>query len=376
MIPLIDIRRQTAAIRNELDAAIARVLDHGQFILGPEVRELEARIAAYCGTRFAIACASGSDAVMLPLMAMEIGPGDKVVTTPFTFFATAGAIARVGATPVFVDIDPATFNLNPQQLEAVIDGNVKAIMPVHLFGQCAAMAEINEIAGRHGIPVIEDAAQALGAEYRGKRAGSLGLCGSFSFFPSKNLGACGDAGMITTNDPALAERLKMLHVHGSKVRYCHELVGMNSRLDTLQAAILLVKLGHLDEWTERRRANATAYRELLAAADVVLPEDKSSRHIYNQFTIRVKNRDEVKKLLAAAGIGSEIYYPLPLHLQECFKGLGYKAGDFPESERAANEVLSLPIEEGLSSAEIAVIAESVTAATIDALKGFGGHGEV
>lgn len=375
MIPLIDIRRQTAAIRNELDAAIARVLDHGQFILGPEVRELEARIAAYCGTRFAIACASGSDAVMLPLMAMEIGPGDKVVTTPFTFFATAGAIARVGATPVFVDIDPATFNLNPQQLEAVIDGNVKAIMPVHLFGQCAAMAEINEIAGRHGIPVIEDAAQALGAEYRGKRAGSLGLCGSFSFFPSKNLGACGDAGMITTNDPALAERLKMLRVHGSKVRYCHELVGMNSRLDTLQAAILLVKLGHLDEWTERRRANATAYRELLAA-DVVLPEDKSSRHIYNQFTIRVKNRDEVKKLLAAAGIGSEIYYPLPLHLQECFKGLGYKAGDFPESERAANEVLSLPIEEGLSSAEIAVIAESVTAATIDALKGFGGHGEV
>lgn len=376
MIPLIDIRRQTAAIRNELDAAIARVLDHGQFILGPEVRELEARIAAYCGTRFAIACASGSDAVMLPLMAMEIGPGDKVVTTPFTFFATAGAIARVGATPVFVDIDPATFNLNPQQLEAVIDGNVKAIMPVHLFGQCAEMAEINEIAGRHGIPVIEDAAQALGAEYRGKRAGSLGLCGSFSFFPSKNLGACGDAGMITTNDPALAERLKMLRVHGSKVRYCHELVGMNSRLDTLQAAILLVKLGHLDEWTERRRANATAYRELLAAADVVLPEDKSSRHIYNQFTIRVKNRDEVKKLLAAAGIGSEIYYPLPLHLQECFKGLGYKAGDFPESERAANEVLSLPIEEGLSSAEIAVIAESVTAATIDALKGFGGHGEV
>jgi len=376
MIPLIDIRRQTAAIRNELDAAIARVLDHGQFILGPEVRELEARIAAYCGTRFAIACASGSDAVILPLMALGIGRGDKVVTTPFTFFATAGAIARVGATPVFVDIDPSTFNLNPQQLEVGIDSNVKAIMPVHLFGQCAEMTEINEIAGRHRIPVIEDAAQAIGAEYRGKRAGTLGLCGSFSFFPSKNLGACGDAGMITTDDPALAERLKMLRVHGSKVRYRHELVGMNSRLDTLQAAILLVKLGHLDDWTERRRANAMAYRELLAAADVVLPEDKSSRHIYNQFTIRVQNRDEVKKHLAAAGIGSEIYYPLPLHLQACFKGLGHRAGDFPESERAAKEALSLPIEEGLTLGDIAAIAEGVTSATNGALKKFCGRGDV
>lgn len=359
MIPLLDVRRQTAAIRAELDAAIAGVLDHGQFILGPEVRELEQRVAAYCGTRFAVACASGSDAVMLPLMALGIGPGDKVVTTPFTFFATAGSIARLGARPVFVDIDPATFNMNPRLLDAAIDKDVKAILPVHLFGQCAEMLEIARIAIRHGIPVIEDAAQAIGAEYLGKRAGSLACCGAFSFFPSKNLGACGDAGIMTTDDALFAERLRMLRVHGSKTRYFHELVGMNSRLDTIQAAILLVKFGHLDGWTERRRANAAVYRERLAGANVVLPVEVTDRHVYNQFTVRVKDRDEVKKRLAAAGIGSEIYYPVPLHLQECFRNLGYKPGDFPESERAAQEVLSLPIEEGLGAAEIASVAEQI-----------------
>jgi dTDP-4-amino-4,6-dideoxygalactose transaminase len=359
MIPLIDMRRQTAAIRDEIDTAMGRVLDHGQFILGPEVRELEVRVAAYCGTRFAVSCASGSDALMLPLMALGIGPGDKVITTPFTFFATAGSIARLGATPVFVDIDPSTFNLNPELLEAAIDQDVKAIVPVHLFGQCAEMSEINEIAARHGIPVIEDAAQAIGAEHQGERAGSLGWCGCFSFFPSKNLGACGDAGMVTTNDPTLAERLKMLRVHGSKYRYCHELVGMNSRLDTLQAAILLVKLKYLDKWTERRRLNATIYRELMSGADAVMPKEHNGRHVYNQFTIRSANRDEMKQALAAAGVGTEVYYPIPLHLQECFRALGYRAGDFPESERAAKEVLSLPVEEGLPGAEIAVIAGTV-----------------
>jgi dTDP-4-amino-4,6-dideoxygalactose transaminase len=363
MIPLIDIRRQTAGIRGELDAAIGRVLDHGQFILGPEVRELEDRVATYCGTHFAVACASGSDALMLPLMAFGVGPGDKVVTTPFTFFATAGSIAHLGAIPVFVDIDPATFNMDPRQLEPALDQNVKAIIPVHLFGQCAEMTEINAIAARHAIPVIEDAAQAIGAEYRGKRAGGLAWCGCFSFFPTKNLGACGDAGIITTDDPALAERLRMLRVHGSRAQYTHPLVGVNSRLDTMQAAILLVKLRYLDQWTAQRRSNANAYRERLAAAEVVLPADFRSRHIYNQFTVRVKNRDEVKQRLASAGIASGIYYPVPLHLQECFERLGYKAGDFPESERAAKEVLSLPIEEGLTAAEVAAVANELISAT-------------
>jgi dTDP-4-amino-4,6-dideoxygalactose transaminase len=240
---------------------------------------------------------------------------------------------------------------------------VKAIIAVHLFGQCAEMAEIGRIAGRRGIPVIEDAAQAIGAEYRGKRAGSLGWCACFSFFPSKNLGACGDAGIMTTDDASCADRMRMLRVHGSKVRYFHELVGVNSRLDTIQAAILLVKLRHLDEWTERRRANAAVYRKRLAGADVVLPADVTDRHIYNQFTVRVQNRDEVKQRLAAAGVGSEIYYPVPLHLQKCFQNLGYKAGDFPESERAAREVLSLPIEEGLGAEEIASVAERLCEAS-------------
>jgi dTDP-4-amino-4,6-dideoxygalactose transaminase len=362
MISLIDIRRQTAAIRNEIEAAIGRVLDHGQFILGPEVRELEERIAAYCRTRFAVACASGSDALLLALMALNVGPGDKVITPPFTFFATAGSIARLGATPVFVDIDAATFNMNPKALQAAVDDRVKTIMPVHLFGQCAEMDEILAIAERHAIPVIEDAAQAIGAEYHGKRAGSMGRCGCFSFFPTKNMGACGDAGILTTNDPALAERLRMLRVHGSKVRYVHERVGVNSRLDTMQAAILLVKLQYLDQWTEKRRAHATFYRERLATANVTLPADATDRHIYNQFTIRVQDRGEVKTRMAAAGVSSEIYYPIALHLQECFEDLGYKPGDFPESEQAAREVLSLPVEEGLTPGDLAAVAQAVMAA--------------
>jgi dTDP-4-amino-4,6-dideoxygalactose transaminase len=359
-VSLLNIPRQTATIRAELDAAIARVLDHGQFILGPEVRELEERMAEYCGTRFAISCASGSDALLLPLMALGIGPGDRVITTPFTFFATGSSIHRLGATPVYIDIDPVSFNMDPAELEKALaadPSNVKAIMPVDLFGQCADMDAIGEIAARYGIPVIEDAAQAIGAEYKGRRAGALSLCGSFSFFPTKNLGGFGDGGLMTTDDPQLAERLSMLRVHGSRVKYYHEAVGINSRLDSLQAAILLVKLRYLDEWTEGRRAHAALYRELLAGSQVQTPvELPGMRHVYNQYTVRLRNRDEVRKQLAADGIGSEIYYPLPLHLQECFAYLGYKRGDLPHSEAAANEVLSLPIESGLSADDIAAVA--------------------
>jgi dTDP-4-amino-4,6-dideoxygalactose transaminase len=360
-VPLLDLPRQTAAIRAELDAAIARVLDHGQFVLGPEVRALETLFAEYCGTRFAVSCASGSDALLLALMALGVGPGDKVVTTPFTFFATAGSIAHLKATPVFVDIDPVSFNMDPGRLEDLLKqctAGVKAIMPVHLFGQCAEMDAINEIAARFGIPVIEDAAQAVGAEYKGRRAGSLSLCGCFSFFPTKNLGAFGDGGMMTTDDAELAERLRVLRVHGSRTKYYHEAVGINSRLDSIQAAILMVKMKYLDEWTERRRANAAAYAEFLTGLHAQTPvELPGMKHVYNQYTVRVANRDQVRRRLGEAGIGSEVYYPVPLHLQECFAGLGYRPGDLPHSEAAAHEVLSLPIEPGVSRDDVETVCE-------------------
>jgi dTDP-4-amino-4,6-dideoxygalactose transaminase len=372
-VPLINIARQTAAIRAELDAAIARVLDSGQFILGPEVAELENQIAEYCGAKFAIACASGSDALLLPLLALKIGPGDSVITTPFTFFASAGSIARAGARPAFVDIDPATFNMDPgavaRHLESLPKSDlrrVKAIMPIHLFGHCADMPAINEIAGRYGIPVIEDAAQAIGAECGGSKAGTLGYCGCFSFFPTKNLGALGDGGVITTNHEELAAQLRLLRVHGSGTTYYHRMVGINSRLDTLQAAVLLVKLKYLPEWTEGRRAHAAAYRSRFAErfpGVLTLPiEMPGYRHIYNQFTIRIACRDEFRALLARRGVGSAVYYPLPLHLQECFTDLGYRPGDFPVSEAAANEVVSLPIESGLTAAELNTALDSVEAA--------------
>lgn len=368
-IPLLDIRRSTSAIRKELDAAIGAVLDHGRFILGPEVQELEERIAEFCGTKFAVSCASGSDALLLPLMALGVGPGDKVITTPFTFFATAGSIARLGAVPVFVDIDPVTFNIDPlclaRSMQKSVAG-VKAVMPVHLFGQCADMRAIGEIAGEFGIPVIEDAAQAIGAEFSGARAGSLGWCGCFSFFPTKNLGALGDGGLVTTNDPVLAETLRTLRVHGGKARYYHETVGINSRLDSIQAALLLVKLRYLNEWTDRRRANAAVYRDRLDGEACILPvEAAQMRHVYNQFTIRIRNRDEVRLRLAEAGIGSEVYYPVPLHLQTCFSDLNYAAGDFPCSEAAAREVLSLPIEEGLNGRDVEIVSEKL----LDAIRG-------
>jgi len=371
-VPLINIARQTAAIRAELDEAIARVLDAGQFILGPEVAQLEEKIAEYCGARYAIGCASGSDALLLPLLALKCRPGDNVITTPFTFFASAGSISRAGARPVFVDIDPATFNMAPEALSGYLGSlskselqKVKAIMPIHLFGHCADMRAINEVASGYGIPVIEDAAQAIGAECGGVKAGTLGFCGCFSFFPTKNLGALGDGGIITTNDEELAAQLRLIRVHGSGTTYYHRMVGVNSRLDTLQAAVLLVKLKYLETWTEARRAHAAAYRSRLDnrfAGILTLPVERPGyRHIYNQFTIRVSRRDEIRNLLQLRGVSSAVYYPLPLHLQECFADLGYRPGDFPASEAAANEVLSLPIEQGLTDEELAAAIDAVEA---------------
>jgi len=367
-IQLLDLRAQTAAIRGELDAAIGRVLDHCQFILGPEVKELEQKIAAYCGSKFAIGCASGSDAILLALMALDIGPGDKVLTSPYTFFATGGSVARLGAEPVYLDIDPETYNLDPEALRKYLHSlpadevrSVKAIMPVHLFGQTADMNPINAIAAEFGIPVIEDAAQAIGARYDGRSAGVLGAAACFSFFPSKNLGGFGDGGMITTDDPALDEKLRILRVHGSKPKYYHKVIGVNSRLDTLQAAILLVKFGYLEGWTNQRRANAQAYREFLGQAayeGVVLPIERSDcYHVYNQFTIRVPNRDAVRRKLSDLGVSTEIYYPVPLHEQVCFAQLGYAKGSLPHSEAAAAESLSLPIDPVLGRAEVEVVVE-------------------
>jgi dTDP-4-amino-4,6-dideoxygalactose transaminase len=349
-IPILDLHAQYHVIGREIEEAVNAVLKSQQYILGPEVKELEKEIAAYCESKYAIGCASGSDAILLALMAYEIGEGDEVITTPYTFFATAGAVARLGAKPVFVDIEEDTFNLDVSQLEAAITPRTKAIMPIHLFGQCAGMDEINEIAGRFTIPVIEDAAQAIGAEYRGRRAGSLGDVAAFSFYPSKNLGGAGDGGMLTTNDGAVAAKLFALRAHGAKKKYFHDYVGVNSRLDSLQAAILRVKMKYLDSWSNKRKANAELYEQYFAESGLLdrrivklpmaLPQ---MRHVYNQYVIRVPRRDELKTWLKEQGIGTEIYYPLSLHEQVCFAYLGYKAGDFPRSEKAAMSSLAIPI---------------------------------
>src|ERR1035437_1440431 len=348
-VPLLDLKAQHAHIRDEALAAVVRVIDSQKFIMGEEVQALEKEIAADSNTQFAIACASGSDALLLALMAAEIGRGDRVITTPFTFFATAGAISRLGAVPVFVDIEADTFNLDPELVLRALDTHegIRAIIPVHLFGACADMGRICGMAKPRGITVIEDAAQAIGAEYQGRRAGSLGHMGCFSFFPSKNLGCYGDGGMVTTDSPELAERLRALRVHGCKKKYIHEWVGVNSRLDALQAAVLRVKFQYLDRWSERRQENADLYRKLLAevGAPVITPQvaPYQTRHIYNQFVIRCGERDRLQACLKEAGVGTEVYYPLPLHLQKCFADLGYRAGDFPISERLAEEVLALPV---------------------------------
>ena len=367
-IPILDLTRQYRAIRSEINSAILRVLESGRFILGPEVEEFEKEIASYLGAKHAIGVASGTDALLLSLKALGIGPGDKVIVPSFTFFATAGAVVNAGAEPVFADIDPLTYNIDPGHVRGLLDegglaGKVKAIIPVHLYGQPADMDELMRIAAEHDIYVIEDAAQAIGAEYKGRKVGTIGHLGCFSFFPTKNLGAYGDGGLVVTNDDELAEKVRMLRVHGSKPKYYHHLVGTNSRLDALQAAILRVKLPHLNEWTLARQKIAARYDELLGdIAAIKLPYRAPDRtHIFHQYTIRVLNgqRDALRRHLKEEGIGTQIYYPLPLHLQPCFRSLGYKEGDLPESERASGEALSLPMFPELSEEELAQVAACV-----------------
>lgn len=362
-VPFFDLKLQHAAIADELKFAINRVVDSGVYILGSEVEALENEIAAYSECKFGIGISSGTDALIVALLALDIRPGDEVITTPFSFFATASTIARLGARPVFVDIEPDSYNLDPDKIEAAITPRTKAIMPVHLYGQMAEMDAIMDIARQHNLFVIEDAAQAIGAEYKGRRAGSIGHFGSFSFYPSKNLGGIGDAGMLVTNDATLATRAKTFRNHGSNVRYYHQELGGNFRLDSIQAAALRVKLKHLDEWTAARQHNAELYRQLCRATSVLLPvEQPDRRHIYNQFVVRTANRDALIKELKSREIGSEIYYPLPLHLQECFADLGYQAGDFPVTESAALEVLALPIFPELTAAQIHEVVPVLTGA--------------
>lgn len=363
--PFLDLQAQFRAIRAEVMDAVTGVLESQKCVLGPEVDAFEAEAAAYIGAKYSVSCASGTDALLLALMALEIGSGDEVITTPFTFVATIGSIARLGARPAFVDIDPVTYNLDPAQLAAAITPRTRAIMPVHLFGLAADMDPILAIAREHNLPVIEDAAQAIGATYNGKQVGTFGAFGCYSFFPSKNLGAAGDGGLITTNDSELADRLKVLRGHGSRQRYYYDVIGTNSRLDSIQAAILRVKLRYLDSWSDARRRNADLYRQLFTEFGlldrVTLPTTPAGRtHIYNQYTIRSARRDELKAHLHAAGIPSEIYYPLPLHLQRAFAYLGHKEGDFPQSEMAGREVLSLPIYPELMPGQLRAVAGAIS----------------
>jgi dTDP-4-amino-4,6-dideoxygalactose transaminase len=349
-VPFIDLKAQYQTIRDEIDQAVHRVFESQGFILGDEVSGFETETARYCDSLAAVGCASGSDALLLALLGLDLGPGDEVITSPFTFFATAGAICRAGATPIFADILPDTFNIDPQAIENAVTPKTRALMPVHLFGQCADMDPIWRTATQHGVTIIEDACQAIGATYHGRMAGVLGRVGCFSCFPTKNLGAAGDAGFITTDDRELASRMARLRVHGDSGGYSHHEVGFNSRLDSLQAAVLRVKLAFLDEWSDARRENAAHYRGLFSQYEledvITLPQEVPElRHIYNQFSVRVHDnrRDEVLQSLRADQIGCTIYYPQPLHLQACFAGLGGQAGQFPESEKAAAEVLALPI---------------------------------
>ncbi|MBO10316.1 MAG: transcriptional regulator [Planctomycetaceae bacterium] len=368
-VPFIDLSAQHQPIADELLAAVSRVLENGQFILGEEVAALEAEIASFCDSRYAISCASGTDALVLSLMALGIGPGDEVITSPFTFFATAGAIHRVGATPVFVDIEPGGFNICPKLTAAAITENTKAIIPVHLFGQTADMEPLWRLAVLHDIPVIEDACQAIGARYQGRQAGVLGTMGCFSFFPTKNLGGAGDGGIITLDDKDLAARLTHLRVHGDIGGYNHVAVGFNSRLDALQAAILRIKLTRLEEWTEQRIESAAHYDHLIDAQGlgdwITRPAvDDTFRHVYNQYTIRVPafERDSILESLRDDGIGCALYYPTPLHLQPCFESLGYSIGSLPHAEAAAAEVISLPIAPGIDAVSRERVIERLVAA--------------
>jgi len=353
---LLDLQAQYRPLRAEILAAIERVCDSQRFIMGPEITAFEAEMAAMLGIRHAVAVSSGTDALLLALMALDIKAGDEVITPTYSFFATAGAVARLGARPVFVDIDETTFNLDPSKLASALTPRTKAIIPVYLFGQSADMDPILAVASRAGVPIVEDAAQAIGASYKTRPLGGLGAFGCFSFFPSKNLGAFGDAGLLTTNDEALAKKARLLRTHGMEPRYYHHLIGANFRMDALQAAVLRVKAPHLPGWTERRRTNANRYRALFAEAGVLdlvtLPSEVPDRyHIYNQFVIRTADRDGLKQHLDNARIGTEIYYPVPFHLQPCFSYLGYRAGEFPAAERAAKESLAIPIYSELTDAQ-------------------------
>ena len=363
-VPLLDLRAQYETIKDQVLSATQELYESQRFILGPKVEELEKAIAQYCHCQYAVGVSSGTDALLISLMAADIGPADEVITTPYTFFATVGSIARVGARPVFADIAEDTYNVDPRAIEAKITKKTRAIMPVHLYGQCCDMDPILELARAHDLVLIEDAAQAIGAEYKGRRAGSMGHTGCFSFFPSKNLGAFGDGGMVTTSSDSVYEKLKILRVHGSSPKYFHKLLGGNFRLDALQAAIVLVKLSYLDAWSAGRQANARRYRELFAGQGldkmVRLPAEKNGRHIYNQFVILVeKGRDDLRQHLLEAGIGTEIYYPVPMHLQPCFKHLGGKKGDFPRAEAAADKTLALPIYPELTEEQQAYVVEKI-----------------
>jgi dTDP-4-amino-4,6-dideoxygalactose transaminase len=385
-VPLLDLKAQYAPIREEIRAAIDRVADSQHFILGPEVEALEKEVAAYSQCEFGVGVSSGSDALLVALMALDIKPGDEIITSPYTFFATAGAVARLNARPVFVDIDPLTYNINPAGIESAITDRTRAIIPIHLYGQMTDMGPLMEVARKKNLYVIEDAAQAIGTEAAGRRAGSIGHLGCFSFYPSKNLGGFGDGGMITTNDGELARKVKLLRSHGESPKYYNQVVGGNFRLDAIQAAVLRVKLQYLDRWTEARQRNAATYRRLFAEAElslkptavsgltganisgshlsgmsgVVLPfESPGGRHIYNQFVIRSGQRDQLMKHLRERRIGTEIYYPAPMHVQECFAHLGYVAGDFPRSERAAAETLALPIYGELTETMLSTVVNAI-----------------
>ena len=360
MIPILDLKAQYAAIQQEIDAAIKEILESTQFILGPAVRELEQQVATYCGCKYGVGVASGTDALRLTLTALGIGFGDEVITTTFTFIATASTISHCGARPVFVDIDPRTYNLDPVAIEGAITEHTKAIVPVHLYGQPVDMEPIMELAEAHGLHVIEDAAQAIGARYKGRRAGSMGHAGCLSFYPTKNLGAYGDGGMVVTNDAALAEKVDILRRQGSKKKYHAEVLGFNSRLDSLQAAILGVKLKYLDGWNEGRRRVAQRYNELLASLPVTTPyESSDAYHVYHQYTIRAPQRDALAAYLKERGIGTMIYYPVPLHRQRLYASLGYEENNLPVSQAASQDVLSLPMYPELTEAQQVTVAKTI-----------------
>ncbi len=359
-VPFIDLAAQYAQIKEEINQNLSDVLNSQYFILGPKVKELEQKIAALCGCKYAIGVSSGTDALLLSLIACGIKSGDEVITTPFTFFSTASCISRLGAQPVFVDIDPRTFNIDPEAIEDKLSSKTKAIIPVHLFGQLTDMDPLLDIASKAHLWIIEDAAQSIGATYKNRKAGSIGHLGCFSFYPTKNLGAYGDGGMIVTNDEELADKLRILRVHGSRPKYYHHIIGVNARLDEMQAAVLLVKLKYLQEWNDARTSNAVLYKEKLQELPLSLPfVAEPCKSIYHQYVIKAPRRDELNEYLQNHGIGTQIYYPLPLHLQPCFKNLNYKEGDFPHAEEASRTVLSLPIFAELGKDQIAYVAEKI-----------------